>query len=138
MDVGLLSKAKFYSSFESWVVPEDFAEPIYNYFVYGLPMGSCLDNLFANDAFGTITHSHPANTINSFKTVVSWLYHLRSLYGIAYGSHEAVHNWLSLDESVRRDYLVRSDLILDAHDETIRILKGETAFIPMLIPTMKE
>ena len=41
MNLTYHSKNKLMQTFATWDVPKDFAEPFYNYLVYGFSPGSC-------------------------------------------------------------------------------------------------
>ena len=51
-------------TFQTWNIPKDFADPFYNYLVWGFRPGSGFEAILANDFAKAIAHSHPSNTID--------------------------------------------------------------------------
>lgn len=117
------SRARLYRTFNQWDVPQDFADPMANYLVYGYEPGSCFTAVLANDFMGAIRSSHPSNTVEAFKALEGWLY--SHVPPEAYGSYEHVRAWLDLDPDERRTILERNRLIYTAQEETWLALKGE-------------
>lgn len=117
-------------TFLKWEVPKDFADPMYNYMVFGFSPGSCFTGVLANDWASAIGSSHPANTVQAFKAVTGWMRDTLPLD--AYGSYEAVKFWLAITDSERRDYLERSRLIHTEKEETWLIIKGDPVNEPEL------
>jgi hypothetical protein len=123
MKISEYSRARFYKTFSTWDVPGDFADPIYNYLVFGYSPGSCFTAVLANDFARAIGSSHPSNTVTAFKSLVGWINdHLPSNAG---GSYEAVQFWQGLTAEARRSILERQGLIYTAPEETWLAVKGE-------------
>lgn len=124
------SRNRLLETFHKWHVPKDFADPMYNYLVYGWEPGSCFTSVLANDFYGAVRSSHPANTIEAFKALAGWIKDTMPLE--SYGSYGAVRNWTVLEEEHRRDRLEASGLIYTAKEETWLALKGAPAPEPQL------
>ena len=117
------SRSRLYATFKEWEVPNDFADPMANYLVYGYEPGSCFTAVLANDFVGAIRSSHPSNSVEAFKALAGWLY--SHVPPQAYGSYERVRAWLDLDADERRAILEHNRLIYTAQEETWLALKGE-------------
>lgn len=124
MKLGKLSTNRFYHTAYEWRVDFEYAEVMHNYFVHGYQPGGFFTALLANDAFGALSRSHPANTVQALKNLVGWINGM-PLRGIAYGSYEAVDNWLTATVDYRRQKLVEANLIFDEKDEIMFVLRGE-------------
>lgn len=123
MKIGTHSEKRLKETLNSWNVPDDYANPIYNYLVHGLDPGSFFRAVLANDFFKAVQSSHPSNSIPALKRTVNWIKnHIPS--GI-YGSHEAVNGWLELDNEERRSYLEQLKVIFTEKEETWMTLKNE-------------
>jgi hypothetical protein len=129
MKLGKLSTNRFYHTAYEWNVEFEYAEVMHNYFVHGYSPGGFFTALLANDAFSALSRSHPGNTIPSLKSLVGWINGM-PLRGIAYGSYEAVDNWLTATPDYRRKKLVEANLIFDEQDEIMYILRGEELKTP--------
>lgn len=114
------SKRLFRKTFSNWEVPNDFADPMYNYLVYGYEPGSCFTAVLANDFAASVQHSHPSNSITAFKSLAGWINDAMPV--AAYGSYKTVKAWLNLSEEDRRTILEEHDLIYTAKQETWLIL----------------
>lgn len=123
MIITVFSWDRLYRTFKQWEVPNDFADPMANYLVYGYEPGSCFSAVLANDFIGAIRSSHPSNTVEAFKALAGWIY--SHVPPQAYGSYEHVRAWLDLDPNARRSILERNRLIYSAKEETWLALKGE-------------
>ena len=123
MKLSYHSKNKLMQTFAHWDVPKDFADPFYNYLVWGFRPGSCFEAILANDFAGAISHSHPSNTINAFKSLVGWILH--TVPEQARGSHKQILLWSSIDEEQRRSILEDNGLIYTNKEEVVLILKDE-------------
>ena len=124
------SRNRILDTFSKWDVARDFADPIYNYLVYGFEPGSCFTAVLANDFFAAIQHSHPANTVEAFKSLTGWIREYMPVE--AYGSYLAVKHWLKLDEDIRRRVLENHQLIYPSKEEVMLILKSAPTHEPML------
>ena len=123
MNITVFSRDRLYRTFKQWEVPNDFADPMANYLVYGYEPGSCFTAVLANDFVGAIRSSHPSNTVEAFKALAGWLY--SHVPPKAYGSYDSVRAWLDLDADERRAILEHNRLIYTAKEETWLALKGE-------------
>ena len=130
MNLTYHSKNKLMQTFAHWEVPKDFAEPFYNYPVYGWTPGSCFTSVLANDFVSAISRSHPSNTINAFKSLVGWM--RDTMPTEAYGSYEKVAKWTELNPNQRRIILEQTGLIFTSKEEVIKILKDEPSVAPHL------
>ena len=110
-------------TFQTWDVPKDFADPMYNYLVHGFNPGSCFTSVLSNDFFSAIQRSHPGNTIDAFKSLAGWINDI--LPTQAYGSYNAVSDWCYLSEDERRAVLEENKLIYTAKEETWLAIKGD-------------
>ena len=117
------SRQRLYNTFKAWEVPQDFADPMANYLVYGYAPGSCFSAVLANDFIGAVRSSHPSNTVEAFKALAGWIY--RHVPPQAYGSYDKVNAWCDLDPDERRAILEWNRLIYSAKEETWLALKGE-------------
>jgi len=124
------SKNKLMQTFQLWDVPKDFAEPFYNYLVFGYTPGSCFTSVLANDFVSAISRSHPSNTINAFKALVGWM--RDTMPAESYGSYEKVAKWTELNPEQRRIVLEQTGLIFTSKEEVIKILKDEPSTEPHL------
>ena len=117
-------------TFQLWDVPKEFAEPFYNYLVYGWTPGSCFTSVLANDFVSAISRSHPSNTINAFKALVGWM--RDTMPEEAYGSYEKVNSWAGINPEQRRIILEHNGLIYTAKEETWLALKEQPKPEPIL------
>jgi len=115
MKLTLYSRNRILKTFRDWHVDKDFADPMYNYLVHGFEPGSCFTSVLANDFFGAIIKSHPANTVEAFKALVKWIQD--TVPAEARGSYAAVKHWTSLTETVRREVLESTGLVLTPDKE---------------------
>ena len=130
MNLSKYSKNKLMQTFQHWNVPKDFAEPFYNYLVYGWTPGSCFTSVLANDFVSAISRSHPSNTINAFKSLVGWMRDTMPIE--AYGSYANVDKWTELNPDQRRIILERTGLVFTSKEEVVKILKDEPSHEPIL------
>lgn len=130
MNISKYSKHKLLQTFQHWNVPKDFADPFYNYLVFGYTPGSCFTCVLANDFAGAMLRSHPGNTINAFKALVGWM--LDTMPEETYGSYEKVKAWTSLNPEQRRIILETYGLIFTSKEEVVKILKDEPSTEPHL------
>ena len=115
MKLTLYSRNRILKTFQDWHVDKDFADPMYNYLVYGFEPGSCFTSVLANDFFGAIIKSHPANTVEAFRALAKWIQD--TVPAEARGSYAAVDHWASLTETVRREVLESTGLVLTPDKE---------------------
>jgi len=124
MEIGKYSNNRFLRVANSWDVPRDYVDPIYNYLIHGLEPGSFFSAVLANDFFSAMSHSHPGNSVLALKNLSNWIYHMGG-YKIFWGSQTAVERWLKMTESARREKLEQLGLVLTEQDEIVLILKDE-------------
>jgi hypothetical protein len=130
MNLSKYSKHKLMKTFQLWDVPKDFAEPFYNYLVYGWAPGRCFSSVLANDFAGAISRSHPANTIEAFKALVGWID--GTVPEEARGSYEKVKCWGGINPEQRRIILEHHGLVFSKEEEVWKILKDEHTVEPHL------
>ena len=130
MNLTYHSRNKLMQTFAHWSVPKDFAEPFYNYLVFGYTPGSCFTSVLANDFVSAISRSHPSNTINAFKALVGWM--RDTMPEEAYGSYEKVAKWTELNPEQRRIVLEHTGLVFTSKEEIVKILKDEPSVEPHL------
>jgi len=104
-------------------VDKEFAEPMYNYLVHGFNPGSCFTSVLANDFYGAIQRSHPANTITAFKELTGWLH--SEAPRESYGSYDAVSDWCYLPAEQRRFILEENNMIYTEQEEIMLILQNK-------------
>lgn len=124
MELTEYSRNLFLRSLQEYDVAREYAEPIYNYFVYGFGPGSFFTSLLANDATGAIMRSHPANDIGALKSLVLWLEN-SGTRGTAWGNYDIVDNWLRVTDSFRRAVLECRGLVYTQEQEIMLALQGE-------------
>ena len=130
MNLAAHSKNRLMETFQKWDVPRDFADPMYNYLVYGCEPGSCFTAVLANDFMRAMQSSHPANTVEAFKALVGWMSDCMPIE--SYGSYLAVKHWLKLGEDDRRRVLEIHRLVYTAKEEVWSILKDVPTHEPFL------
>ncbi len=130
MNLTKYSRNKILETFQYWSVPKDFADPMFNYLVYGYQPGSCFTSVLANDFSGAIMRSHPANTLEAFKALVGWINDY--VPSMARGSYEVVEAWTNLSDSQRRAVLEGKGLVFSTEEETWKVLNGEPSTEPQL------
>lgn len=117
------SEDKFYATMDEWSVPLEYAEPIFNYLVYGYSPGSFFTSVLANDFVGAMARSHPANTVPALKSLSGWI--INNMPASAWRSYEAVDAWCKTAPETRRSVLEAHGLIYTLKEETWEALKGE-------------
>jgi hypothetical protein len=122
------SKNRLRTSLNHWRVCKDFADPMFNYLVYGFEPGSLFKGWYANDATA-ILHSHPANTVEALKDLTKWM--LNCMPPEARGSYEKVGKWIRMDTSDRRKILEEYKLVYSEQDEIMLVLKSEPTQEPV-------
>jgi hypothetical protein len=130
MNLSKHSRNRILRTFAHWDVSRDFADPFYNYLVFGWTPGSCFTSVLANDFVGAMQRSHPSNTVNAFKSLVGWM--CDTMPEEAYGSYEKVKCWCNINEEQRRIILEKEHLIYTKEDEVMLVLGGEATFEPQL------
>ena len=124
------SRNRILDTFSKWDVPRDFADPMYNYLVYGFEPGSCFTAVLSNDFYRAMQSSHPNNTVEAFKSLTGWI---RECVPIeAYGSYLAVQHWIKLESHDRRRVLENHQLVYSSKQEVMLILKSAPTHEPML------
>jgi hypothetical protein len=123
MNISVYSRNKLFRTFEAWDVPRDFSDSIANYLVYGWEPGSCFTAVLANDFYRAMESSHPVNSVEAFKNLVSWIRH--HMPSQAYGDYSRVAVWIKASPEHRRAVLEQHELIYTAKQETWIALKGE-------------
>lgn len=124
------NRNRLLQTFETWRVPKDFAEPMFNYLVYGFEPGSCFTSVLANDFHGAIRRSHPANTVETFKALAGWIFD--TVPAEARGSYKSVDDWIKLTPELRREILERHNLIYTEEEEVMLILRNQYTTEPAL------
>lgn len=124
MNLSKHSKERFNETFKYYMVDEEYYRPIYNYLVYGLGPGSFWTSVFANDFINAMMTSHQGNKIPNLKTVAQWIYF--KMPDPAFGSYDAVNQWLNMPEDERRSFLEKKELIYTPEKETWMILQDDT------------
>lgn len=122
MKLAECSEKKFRKTFEHWRVDQDFADPIYNYLVHGFSPGSFFEAVLANDFKRAVGSSHPANSVTAMKNLVGWMGD--NMPHKAWGSWEAVREWVGTSDVERRELLEYRNLIYTEKEETWQALKG--------------
>ena len=130
MKITVYSNNRLRETCSTWGVARDFADPMLNYLVYGYEPGSCFTAVLANDFFGAIRSSHPANTIEAFKALAGWINDCFPKE--SYGCYASVEQWLLMSESRRRTILERRGLIYTEQEEIMLTLKNEPDREPVL------
>jgi hypothetical protein len=130
MNISVYSRNNILQTMEYWKVPRDYADPIYNYLVHGYEPGSFFTAVLANDWFGAIQRSHPANTIDGLKAVSAWIN--EHMPKQCWGSYDKVGKWLTATDETRRSVLEKAELIFTEKDETWMALQGKPTHEPML------
>ena len=127
MNLTAYSKNRLMASLAQWSVPQDFAEPMYNYLVHGYEPGSFFKGWYANDATAII-HSHIGNTVESLKDLTKWM--INCMPDPAWGSYAAVDDWIKMKVKDRRFVLEHYDLVYTEAEEIVCALKN----VPVVEP----
>ena len=130
MKLSVHSRNQLLTTFEVWAVPQDFAEPMYNYLVFGFNPGSFFTSVLANDFAKAIQHSHVANTMTALKALTGWIQ--SDMPPIARGSYRAVDDWRDRTEAQRRSILETYRLVYSVEDEMMLALAGKPTQEPVL------
>ena len=122
MELAQCSQNRIMDSFHCWEVPREFAEPMYNYLVYGWSPGSFFTAVLANDFVSAMGCSHPGNSFDALKSLANWI--VNAMPKQAWGNYNAVNNWCdTTTQSLRREILERHHLIFSPKEEMWLILK---------------
>ena len=130
MKLTAYSRNRLLKTFERWDVPKEFAEPFYNYLVWGFRPGGCFEAILCNDFAKAIRRSHPGNTIEAFKALVGWID--STVPEVARGSHKQILFWSSCDEEQRRSILEEHRLVYPEKEEVMLILQDLPTTEPQL------
>ena len=130
MNLTAHSKNKLIETFAHWSVPKEFADPMFNYLVYGYHPGSFFGYVLSNNFAKAILSSHPSNTIEALKHLVGWMGD--TLPEEAVGSYDKVNAWCGINPEQRRIILEHNRLIYTNKEEVILILKDEHTVEPHL------
>ena len=130
MNITVYSRNRLYKTFSNWDMPREFADTIANYLVYGYNPGSCFTAVLANNFIDAVLHSHPGNTINSFKSLAGWIN--EHCPEEAWGSYARVDDWCYLKPEQRRIILEHNRLIFTEEQEVCMLLKNEQTEEPIL------
>ena len=128
MELGKHSRNRLLESLNHWHVVKDFADPMYNYLVYGFEPGGFFKGWYARDAMA-IVHSHPVSTVESLKYLSKWM--LNCMPHQAWGSYDQVYAWIKMPADQRRAILVDSDLVYTEQEDMFLLLKGEPTNEPI-------
>lgn len=123
MNLTVYSQNRIRETFSKWGVPKDFADPMYNYLVYGYQPGSCFTAILANDFIGAVRHSHPQNTVEALKALTGWM--ADTLPTSIYGSYGKVDAWCDMTSAMRRPILEQHHIVYTSKEEVWMALKGE-------------
>ena len=130
MKLTAYSRNRLIQTFEKWDVPKEFAEPFYNYLVWGFRPGGCFEAILANDFARAIQRSHPNNHIEAYKALVNWI--ADTVPEEALGSYAKVKAWCDISPEQRRIILEHNQLIYTSKEEVMLILKDEPTTEPHL------
>ena len=130
MNLTVYSRNRLYETFSKWDVPRDFADPMYNYLVYGYQPGSFFTYVLANNFAKAILSSHPGNTIEALKHLVGWM--RDTLPEITWGNYDKVDAWCDMPWAMRRPILEKHRLVYTEKEEVMLILKEEFTVAPVL------
>jgi hypothetical protein len=130
MNLTVHSRNRLYKTFSNWDVPKEFAEPMYNYLVYGYHPGSFFGYVLSNNFAKAILSSHIGNTIEALKHLAGWM--RDTLPEEAWGSYNKVDAWCDINEEQRRIILEEHRLIFTGKEEVMLILKDEHTVEPHL------
>jgi Txe/YoeB family toxin of Txe-Axe toxin-antitoxin module len=130
MNLTVYSRNRLYETFSKWDVPKDFANPMYNYLIYGYQPGSFFTYVLANNFAKAILSSHPGNTIEALKHLVGWM--RDTLPEETWGNYDKVDVWCDMPWAMRRPILEKHRLIYTEKEEVMLILKEESAVEPIL------
>jgi len=130
MDVGPYTRQRIMETCAHWHMSKEYAEPMYNYLVYGFSPGGFFTSVLANDWHTAMMRSHPANTVEALKAVTGWIHD--QMPKQALGSYEAVDEWCRMSDTDRQKILLDHRLILESKQEVLMALKGKSTIEPVL------
>jgi hypothetical protein len=130
MKLTAYSRNRLLETFRHWNVPKDFADPMYNYLVFGFSPGSCFSAILANDFSRAIASSHPSNTVEALKALNGWIQ--ESVPLDARGDWGVILRWTLLSAEERRFILEDHGLIYTEQEEVIMALHGKHTVEPVL------
>lgn len=128
MELTKYSQNRLMKSLHLWHVDKDFADPMYNYLIYGWEPGGFFMSWYANEATA-IVHSHPANSVESLKNLTKWM--INCMPAEAWGSRAQVRAWLKMTDSQRRLHLEFRNLVYSEQEEIMMALKNEPTVEPI-------
>lgn len=129
MELTKHSRNRFLDSLVHWHIGRDYAEPIYNYLVYGFEPGGFFTSVFANDFLMAMQRSHPANSVEQMKNISGWI--LNACPNEAWGSYDTVRAWLKMDAKHRRQLLEEWRLVYTEQEEIMMALRNAHTREPM-------
>ena len=130
MKLTAYSRNRLLQTFQHWNVPKDFADPMYNYLVFGFSPGSCFSAVLANDFARAVANSHPANTIEAFKALSGWIQD--TVPQEARGDLGRVLRWAVMSAEERRSILEEHGLVYTEQEEVMLALHGKHTVEPVL------
>ena len=130
MNLTVYSQNRLRQTFATWSVPKDFADPMYNYLVYGYQPGSFFSYVLSNNFAKAILASHSSNSITALKALVGWM--RDTLPEISWGSYDKVDAWCDMPGAMRRPILENHGLVYTEKEEVWMILKEEPTVEPVL------
>ena len=130
MNLTKYSRNRLMQTFSYWNVSKEFADPMYNYLVYGYHPSSFFGYVLSNNFAKAILSSHPSNTIEALKHLVGWM--RDTLPEEAHGSYDKVEAWCDINPEQRRIILEHNQLIYTNKEEVVLILKDEPSTEPYL------
>lgn len=130
MNLTVYGRNRIFGTFSRWDVPREFADPMYNYLVYGYQPGGCFTAVLANDFIGAIRSSHPANTVEAFKALAGWIN--ECCPNVAQGNYDKVEAWCDMTSAMRRPILEKHGLVYTEKEEVWMALKDTPTQEPIL------
>jgi hypothetical protein len=121
MQLTKYSQNRLMNSLYHWRVARDFADPMFNYLVFGIEPGGFFKGWYANDAT-SILHSHSTNTVEALRNLTRWM--INCAPDPAWGNHDKVNHWLKMSAVDRRFVLEHYELIYTEAEEIEMALKG--------------
>ena len=130
MKLTAYSRNRLLQTFQHWNVPKDFADPMYNYLVFGYSPGSCFSAVLANDFARAIASSHPGNTVEAFKALSGWIQD--TVPQEARGDWGVVLRWTVMSAEERRSILEEHGLVYTEQEEIMMTLQSKHTVEPVL------